>query len=71
MTSTVRAGCIKELVKTNKTMSGEDPPWVIIDIGFSGRGRSCGITINGKKIPDPVQGYVSPPPPSSANPESD
>lgn len=59
MTSNVRAGCIKELVKTNKTTSGEDPLWVIIDIGFSGRGRSCGITINGKEIPDPIAGYRS------------
>ena len=62
MTSTVRAGCIKELCKLNETTtSGEDPPWVIIDIGFSGRGRSCGITINGKKIPDPIRGYRSVP----------
>ncbi len=59
MTSKVRAGCIKKLVKTDDTTSGEDPPWVIIDIGFSGRGRSCGITINGKKIPDPAQSYRS------------
>ncbi|MRH77640.1 hypothetical protein GH984_02865 [Spiribacter sp. C176] len=58
MTSTVRAGCIKELAKLNATTtSGEDPPWVIIDIGFSSSKRSCGITINGDKIPDPLQDY--------------
>ena len=58
MTSTVRAGCIKELSKLNATTTnGEDPPWVIIDIGFSGSKRSCGITINGDKIPDPLQDY--------------
>ena len=66
MTSTVRAGCIKELCKLNETTtSGEDPPWVIIDIGFSGSKRSCGITINGDRIPDPLQDYISPPAPST------
>jgi hypothetical protein len=33
------------------------PPWVIIDIGFSNNSRSCGVTINGKQIPDPVGPY--------------
>ena len=53
MTSNVRAGCVEALTRPDS----DHPPWVIIDIGFSSRGRSCGITINGKPIPDPVLGY--------------
>ena len=58
MTSNVRAGCVDALTRSDGDHAPVDhAPWVIIDIGFSGRGRSCGITINGEAIPDPVQGY--------------
>jgi len=61
MISNVTAGCVTELTHghndNGKSTDTNKLPWVIVDIGFSGRSRSCGITINGKKIPDPVQGY--------------
>ena len=61
MISNVTAGCVTELTHghndNGKNTDTNKRPWVIVDIGFSGRSRSCGITINGKKIPDPVQGY--------------
>jgi len=61
MTDNIKAGSIEALTwdDANKgdTTKSNHAPWVIIDIGFSGRGRTCGVTINGKKIPDPVQGY--------------
>ncbi|MEX0375352.1 hypothetical protein [Spiribacter pallidus] len=60
MTSNVRAGGIEELIKPGRdTTNPDSPPWVIIDLGFSGSSRSCGITINGSRIPDPLEGYRS------------
>ena len=59
MTSNVKAGRIEELTKPSQDTNRDGPPWVIVDIGFSGGTRSCGITINGSRIPDPLEGYRS------------
>lgn len=60
MASNVSAGCIEDLIEPRRdTMNPDSPPWVIIDLGFSGSSRSCGITINGSRIPDPLEGYRS------------
>ena len=58
MDSNIKAGRIDDLRRPEKQARYDcDPPWVIIDIGFSSSKRSCGITINGDKIPDPLQDY--------------
>ena len=61
MISNVTAGCVTELTHghndNGKNTDTNKRPWVIVDIGFSGRSRSCGITVNGKKIPDPMKGF--------------
>ena len=60
MASNVSAGCIEDFIEPRRdTMNPDSPPWVIIDLGFSGSSRSCGITINGSRIPDPLEGYRS------------
>jgi hypothetical protein len=61
MISNVTAGCVTALTHghndNGKSTDTNKRPWVIVDIGFSGRSRSCGITINGEPIPDPVRSY--------------
>lgn len=58
MAANIRAGRTDELHRPKQpTVDYAGSPWVIVDIGFSSNSRSCGVTINGNVIPDPVEGY--------------
>lgn len=58
MAAIVRAGSVGDMWRPKGHSEDYDGlPWVIVDIGFSNNSRSCGVTINGREIPDPIKPY--------------